>query len=334
MRFRNSVRLLMENFKHVYKLLLSKLVIALVACALCCAFVLPEIIDIWNSAALQELVENGKSFVKAFFTLNQEELSAYREAIFGEGGSLKKVVSLISSMTLEIVLVCLGCIVVYLLERFVNTLCHFTIGCMLNDKMSTYAETTFSTVFVANLGKASAYSALYVLVVFLFDVVTLALCYFLLAFLPILAALFFSVTLLVVCQSLKLTFTSAWMPAMTVDNLTLKEALHCVDKNEKKQTSKAFSTYLVTVYLVIIVNILAGIFTFGSALLITVPASYMLFICEQYVNYYTMKGKKYFITYERIATNPDHGDSEHFFDYISNEEAENTQAESAPTTEN
>jgi hypothetical protein len=152
--------------------------------------------------------------------------------------------------------------------------------------------------------------------------------------LPILAALFFSVTLLVVCQSLKLTFTSAWMPAMTVDNLTLKEALHCVDKNEKKQTSKTFSTYLVTVYLVIIVNILAGIFTFGSALLITVPASYMLFICEQYVNYYTVKGKKYFITYERIATNPDHGDSEHFFDYISNEEAENTQAESAPTTEN
>jgi hypothetical protein len=29
-----------------------------------------------------------------------------------------------------------------------------------------------------------------------------------------------------------------------------------------------------------------------------------------------MKGKKYFITYEKIETNPDHGDSEHFFEYI------------------
>ena len=68
---------------------------------------------------------------------------------------------------------------------------------------------------------------------------------------------------------------------------------------------------------------MAALFTFGSALLITVPASYFLFICEQYVNYYTMKGKKYFLTYEKIATNPDHGDSEHFFDYI--EDAPETQ---------
>ena len=88
-----------------------------------------------------------------------------------------------------------------------------------------------------------------------------------------------------------------------------------------------FSTYLVTVYVVIILNIIAAVCTFGSALLITIPASYLLFICEQYVNYYTMKGKKYFITYERIETNPDFGDSEHFFEYIEEEEKAEEKAE-------
>ena len=76
---------------------------------------------------------------------------------------------------------------------------------------------------------------------------------------------------------------------------------------------------------------LAAIFTFGSALLITIPTSYLLFVCEQYVNYYTMQGKKYFITYEKIETNPDHGDSEHFFEYI--EEIEKEAEETAVVNE-
>lgn len=82
--------------------------------------------------------------------------------------------------------------------------------------------------------------------------------------------------------------------------------------------------YAATVYIVIIVNVVAVLCTFGSALLITVPASYLLYICEQYVIYYTMKGKKYFITYESIATNPDHGDRAHFFDYIGEAEKQKT----------
>ena len=71
---------------------------------------------------------------------------------------------------------------------------------------------------------------------------------------------------------------------------------------------------------------MAAICTFGSALMVTIPLSYLLFICVQYVNYYTLNGKKYFITYDRIATNPDHGDTAHFFEYlgeIEKEQAEN-----------
>jgi hypothetical protein len=77
-----------------------------------------------------------------------------------------------------------------------------------------------------------------------------------------------------------------------------------------------FGTYIEAVYAVIILNAVAGLCTFGSALIITVPASYFLFICLQYVYYYTVQGKKYFITFDRIASNPDRGDREHIFEYI------------------
>jgi len=210
----------------------------------------------------------------------------------------------------------LGCVIVYLLQRFVNTLSHFAVGSILNDKMTTYSQTPFFTSFIANLGKATRYSLVYVPVVFLLDVATLVLCLLCIATMPILIGLFFASTVGALCQTTKLTFTGRWMPAMVADNKKLHEAFRYADNREKKQRAKIFATYLITVYIVIVINVAAAACTFGSSLLITVPTSYMLFICEQFVNYYTIKGKKYFITYERIATNPDFGDREHFFDYI------------------
>ena len=319
MRFRNSLRLLMENFKHVYKLLLAKLIIGLVATALCCAFVLPELIEIWNSEAVKALVENVKDAFKALLVADHTALEEIKENLVGDNGAFAQVAKLLASMRLEIILTLVGCVIVYLLRRFAETVCHFTTGSMLNDKMSSYAETGYLTAFVSNLGKSSVYSLVYVPVIFLFDVVMLALVYLLLAYTNILVSLFGGVTLIVFAQALKLTVTNRWMPAMTADNKRLREAIRYADQKEKKQTGKVFSMYLVSVYLILIVNVAAAVCSFGSALLVTVPASYFLLICEQYVNYYTLMGKKYFLTYEQIATNPERGDSEHFFEYLTEE---------------
>ncbi len=315
MRFRNSLRLMMENFKQVYKLLLSRAVISLLASALCCAFVLPELIRIWNHAEVQTLVEQLKEFF-SFSAFGSEEMSVLKDAIFGKGGSVSKVATLLGSMVLEITLTVVGCAVVYLLKRFAETICYFTVGSVLNDRMSTYAETGFFTAFVANLGKASIYAVVYVPLVFLFDVAMLGLIWLLLYTLPLLPALFFAVTALVVLQAFKLTATSVWMPAMNADGKKLSQAVKHGDRAEQRQQYKNFFSYVVAVYFIIIVNVMAAITTFGSALLVTAPASYFFLICMQYVNYYTMKGKKYFLTFEHIATNPDHGDREHYFDYI------------------
>ena len=320
MRFRNSLRLLMENFKHVYRLLWAKLIIGLVATALCCAFVLPELLEIWNSTEVQGLVENLKETLKVLVSADPDAMEAIKTELVGENGSFRQVARLLVSMRLEIVLTCVGCAVVYLLRRFAETVCHFTTGSMLNDKMATYAETSYSTAFVSNLGKASVYSVVYVPVIFIFDIVMIVLAYLLFSITSVVVGLFGAMTIIACGQALKLTFTSRWLPAMTADNKKLSEAMRYDNKKEKKQRAKVFSTYLASVYLIIIINVMAAICTFGSALLLTVPASYFFLICLQYVNYYTIKGKKYFLTYEQIATNPDRGDSEHFFNYISEEE--------------
>ncbi len=322
MRFRNSLRLLMENFKHVYKLLLSRLIIGLVATALCTAFVLPELLRIWNSDAMQGLWSAMKSFASQItsLTFEQTALKSLKAEIIASG---KQVVELLSSMTLELVLTLLGCILVYLVKRYAETVCYFTTGSMLNDKMGSYAESQYGATLVANLGKASIYALVYVPLVFVYDVLTFVIVFGILSWFPLLVGLFMSMTAVLCLQALKLTLTSSWMPAMTADNLSLRKAMRCMDKTEKKQRFKTFSTYLVSVYFIVIINAIAAICTFGSGLILTLPASYFFLICIQYVNYYTIKGKKYFLTFEYIASNPDKGDSEHFFEYIENEATEN-----------
>ena len=131
----------------------------------------------------------------------------------------------------------------------------------------------------------------------------------------VLFAVFLSITIVVVLQSLKMTWIGNWMPAMIAEKDALTKSMEEVNK-AKHFVGKMFSTYLVTCYFVVLLNVAATVFTFGSALLITLPASFMLVICVQFVHYYTVRGRKYFISFDRIATNPDKGDREHIFEYI------------------
>lgn len=328
MRFTNVIRLLMKSSKQVICLFISKVIMAIVLISLCAVFLVPELLEIAKNPVTQALY---KDFMKILpFSLMEgevyEPISAIN-AIFKAGGSLSRFWAFLLSESWKFIPAIVGCILVYLIKCFVDEVIHFTVGSTINDRMATYAETPFGTAFVANLGKASNYAWLYTLVTFLTDGITLGIIVIFLRFLPLLLALFLSVTLIVGVQALKLTLTSSWMPAMTTDNKKLKDALLYKDPLTKRYFSKTYILYAVLVYLVIIVNVVAAVCTFGSALLLTVPTSYLLFICAQYVNYYTMRGKKYFITYESIETNLDHGDHAHFFDYL--EEKKEDLAENA-----
>lgn len=319
MRFRNSLRLLVENFKNSYRILLYQLVTLVVSAGLYCAFLLPEIKTIAASAEFVELKESISAFIDVLF--RGDDLTQFVENMHT---ALTEFVLFLGGISGELILAAIGCVLVYFVMRIADTMCNYTVGAILNDRMDTYAETPFFTAFVKNLGKSALYSVTYVSIALAWDGLTIAACYFfffyLSSFSNLLASMALSITLIAVCQAVKLTFSSMWMPAMTEDGLSMRKAMNCLTKAEKKQRNNVFSVYLVQIYLVIIVNVVAAVCTFGSALIITIPTSYLLFICTQYVNYYIVKGKKYFLTYEEIEKDVSRGDSSHFFDYVIEDE--------------
>ena len=309
MLFKNSINLFIENFKNVYKLLLYKAIMVVISFALYSALLLPHVVEIIESSQMQTLILNVKSLLAALLDGNSATLQILREEM---NVSMRDLFAFVSSKTLTIILSVIGCGFVYLLARFVDTLGYFSFGQILGDKMETYGDTPFPSSYVKNLGRGSAYASVYVLTVFCYDVIVLAGCYFLffylLSFLSFFVSLFLAVTAIVVANAVKLTLTSTWMPSMTADGYTLKQALSSWKNVKKKLRSGVFSTYLVSIYIIVVVNVIFGLATFGSALIFTIPASYFFFICLQYVNYYTLTGKKYFINYEQIVTNELRGD--------------------------
>ncbi|MBE7093421.1 MAG: phospho-sugar mutase [Clostridiales bacterium] len=329
MRFRNTLTLLTENFKNVSRVLVYKLVVGVICAALYGVLILPQLVEIFSSVEWNNLLGDIRTLLAEFMPghASGSTFEGLRDEIVNE--SLPAFGGLVWTMAGEIIGRAVACIIVYLGQRFLDTLCYFSVGSIINDRMTTYAETPFRQAYVANLGKASKYALVYVPVAFAIDLVMLAIVAVICIFVNVGLSLFLSMTVIAVGQAVKLTFTSAWMPAITADNMSLKEAIHAVRESEKRHHRKAFSLYLALVYIIVAINAIAIVFTFLSGLLITIPMSYVLLICAQYVNYFTIKGKKYFVTFDDIATNECKGDTEHFFDYVD----ETAQSDEPPHTE-
>ena len=203
-----------------------------------------------------------------------------------------------------------GVAALYLVSRFIGGTSMLAMGTIFNDKMETYGNTRFASAYFKNLTRATLYHLVYVPVGFLYDLASLVGCWFFFfyapSFLPswgfVSVFLGLALTLLAfVClQAIKMTFISAWIPGIVTDNKGVYTA--CRDSfRMTKGFGSRFSNYLVAIYLIIVVNVLCGICTIGTSLLITIPASYLLILSLQFVNYYEDTGKKYFLSYRTIS---------------------------------
>ena len=145
---------------------------------------------------------------------------------------------------------------------------------------------------------------------FVYDALSLAGCWFLFFYLPsflptwgfvtIVLALSLTIALYICLQSLKMTLISAWIPSILTGREKVAKGLGASIRSAKPFW-KRFVTFLTANYLIVAVNVLFGIATLGSALLITVPLSFLFLLALQCVHYYEDNGMKYFISVHNIA---------------------------------
>ncbi len=315
MRFRNSVRLLLNNFKSTYVILLFRLVVFLITGSLAAVILAANIGPFLESPEADAFVTALEDIVATFF--NSPDFSSFdayfREAMDALVQAIGGIFAFMNRHLAEIVFSCIGLILLYLVNSFLNGLALFAFGDILNDKMSQFTETPFFAGFLRNIGPAALYQVVYVPISFAYDVLVLVVCYLvffrLFVFLPVFLALFFGATFIIAMHAVKLALISDWMPSIIVGSKKLTQAMRESFRMGRKQFAANFSNYLVAVYCIVAINVVFALTTFFSALLITVPASYIFVICLQFVGYYSANGKRYFLSCTNICDpeNPEGG---------------------------
>lgn len=301
MNFKNSVSLLTSNFSNTYKIMLYRIIVSIITLSLCAALILPNTMYIFKSAQLKELAGTFGEFFK--------DLAASKDVtVYGEifNSRLNALFSLIYSRMLNLVMTFVWAFVILIVYSFLNGLSNFAFGGVINDHMSTLSHIGFTRCMIRNLKKACLYELVFVSLKIVYYVVAGLLIFYLFTFLLSFLSLFaltITVALMFGLSAFKQTVLGCFMPAMVTDDLGIKKSFNKSFKIafSKKRFWKIFSGYLVASILITVVNIVFALFTFGTALFLTIPLSYMLLVAISFVNYYAYENKKYYINYDNIV---------------------------------
>ena len=307
MRFRDALHITVDNFSSAFKMLLYRLVVGVLTFSLVYVILQLALGAIVESAELNTLKELAGEFFRALFGGDSQYLAGFWDTF---NGALADFFRLVASNGGAIAGAVVGVCLIYLLSRFLNGLCNFTAASIMNDRMGLFSRTSFSAAFFKNLGSAALYEIIYVPVSFVYDALSLVLCWFLFFYLPsflptwgfltIVLALSLTVALYLCLQALKLTLVSAWLPSVLTGASSVVKGLGGA-LHSKSPFWRRFVSYLTASYVIVVVNAVFGLFTLGSALLITIPLSFLFLLALQCVHFYEDGGRKYFISVHNIA---------------------------------
>ena len=319
MIFKNAFHLLVDNFTLNFKLLLYKLAVGVVVLALSMGLLYPTLNMLFTSAPFKELMTVLGDFLQAIVTGDSGFLQTFPDLL---QDAVSEFLSFLGSRTPNLVFFCVSLALLVLISRFLNGMGDFAFSVLIDNKMSSYAKTAFFSAYISNLGKAALWQVVYVPVTFVYDLLTIALCYVFfvvllsvisVSFLASVVALMFSVALLLVAAAVKQTLFSNAIPALVTDKMKLRAALKNSFSFTKERFTTLFSTYLITSLLILCVNVLFAFVTFGAALFITIPMTFLMLFCIRFVGYYSYGKKKYFLTEDHIVL-PKQKTEETFYD--------------------
>ena len=298
MKFKHTVQVFIDNFSVTYKQLLYRLVILLIAAGLYAAVCIPFINSLTGSPDYVNLISGIKAFVNNFL---EGKISEIGEASAQIKHAFDALLRLVAENREQIAWGIVGCVVIYLVQKFFEGLGNYATTAVINDKMALHANSPFMVTLIHNFKSAALYSLIHSPISFIYDALCWLGMYFVifrllsLILVPLPIQIFLYVTAIIVIATVKMTFTSDWMPALIRGKMKQKEAFLYTFDRRRKQSFNVFSNYGVLVLIIFAVNVGGALCTFGAALLITVPSSYVILVCFECVNYFDREELKYFI---------------------------------------
>ncbi len=301
MRFKHTFHVFVDNFSVTYKQLLYRLVILVVAGAIGFACVLPFIRGFLPE--LTDLYDGVRNFIMSLLEGNVGELKNFSERVQEK---FNEILALMQTKVTDIVLMVMFIVLLYIIEKWFAGLGNYSAAVLINDKMALRANSPFIGSLIKNLKEAAIYNLIYVPLSILYDLAVCVLMFVLLYYLlngvsMLIISIFIFALVLIIAIAFKMTFTCDWLPALICGKKGQRGSIKYTFSRKGKDTFKVFSNFIVLILLILSLNVTAVLTTFGVGILLTVPASYVILLSFEMVNYYDREELKYFIDKNTIV---------------------------------
>lgn len=296
MSYRNSVKLLTSNFSIVWKQLLYTFLTLLIVFFIAYGTSQPIISTLNKEGVINEL----KSIFENIYTSPKDVVTSITTTF----NHFFDVLSVnFKSLWLSIFSTFF---VVFVLYHFLKSISMFNVSSVMYYKLTSFATIGYTQNLISTLAKSCRFALAYVVYKIPFIILKLLLLY---AFfelvsspLSIIIGLFLVSVVFILLTSLELTIFSPFAPCMLEKNGSAFKAFFRGNKKIIKSFFRIFSSAIIVVLTLIVVNVFLALFTLGSALLITLPAS-IVFICIfNLCAYFGAVGERYYLSKNSIAT--------------------------------
>ncbi len=297
MKFKHTFHVFVDNFNIIYKQLLYRVIILAVSGLICSLAIYPFIKELINSPQLNDLLDGAWGYITSLLNGDVQNLGSFSQNV---KDAYAEFILLLETKTTRFVLSGLLLLLVYVVAKWFEGLGNYATAAVVNDRMALRANTPFLTNLISNLKNAAIYNAIYVPLSIAYDILV-GVCMFFLLFLLLNNVLYFTICIflfvlaIVIAITVKMTFTCDWLPALIRGKLGQSAAFKYTFSRKNKCTLSVMSNFAVLCVLIFGINSAALMLTFGVGLLLTIPSSYVILICFEFVNYYDREEIKYFV---------------------------------------
>ncbi|MCL2847559.1 MAG: hypothetical protein FWE13_02255 [Firmicutes bacterium] len=291
MIIKNAFKILRERFGLSWILALYLALVILVVLAISLSFVLP-VLSVFREAGIVEqadalwiaVFETGDV---TYFGVQLSELWTAVVDVFTYRDEELTILSLVMFII---------CVLVF---RFLIGFYEIPLLKILEGNLSYNAKLSFSNRFLASSGVSSKFAPSKFAITLLFDAIFFGIMYFMftLFFLPIWQAI--APTIIILYLVLGLAFRSSliafWSPKVVVGKSGVRNGFRYSLRKSAKHFGGVYVTFILIWAVILLTNIFLGVFTFGLALIATIPISMLLLNIVNIVLYYERTGRRYWI---------------------------------------
>lgn len=303
MKFKHTFHVFVDNFYITYKQLLYRLAIIAVAAVIGVFGIYPFVHGFVNSPELTALVDGLKGFAVTLLNGETGNLGQFSQTV---KDAYENVLLLIQSRMTQIILCGLLLLVLYIIQKWFSGLGNYTSAVLINDRMALRANSPFLGTLIKNFKEAALFNLIYIPLSILYDVLICAglfaaLYYMFINIEFLLVSVFLFTLMFILALAFKMTFTCDWLPALIRGKMGQKGAIVYSFSKKHRDLWNVYSNFIVIIVIILGINVATFFFTFGVGVLLTVPASYLIILCFEMVNYYDREELRYFVDKNTIV---------------------------------